>query len=786
MQGPRLYRFFNYEQVTYVPAPVDGWNPDANPWELPETQAAVLDNFLLRPGKIIGRGGFQRAADMSSYGPLNVCGMAVPGQVLLARKSLGAGSVDPWNAPVLGLATSVLASGNTQMLYANAYGVVTIVTAPTADSIIGPRWINFDGLLYGISYDSAGAAVGDAGGSYFMKPLSLYTLSASLQTNKAGPNKTTAVADTAYAGSTNGWNDPMYMANGSGTGPTFTAFGSGGIADYLVATGYGLSIPAGATVSGIEVRITRGTTNGYMKDAHVQLMKAGAVQSAADRASGSQYPVGAQTVIYGGSSDLWGNTWTPADINNAGFGVAYAPEYNGPGTTDAVTMSGADGSAIEVVVYYTITVTTGAPLPTVITAAPHGAFDLKGFQSRIWLLGGIDTPDAGTTHSATSLFFTNPIVAGGGASTADWKDPATGLTNIIKMDDNTADYGVALATVRNGLLILRRNSLWFLKGTSTANYTLAPISTDTGCLDARSVVETDHGVYFLSEKGLMLSDGTKVVNASGSVMYTLQEAIAAEQDAVFTSLGGFLSCAPTSQGQLLVSVGANVGGGHVQTIWSGMYDPSIPKAGAWIRMTSQLWQDDSVAGNEYPAQLIWTRSPRRLYVVGDKYLTSLEDATQGESFLIGSSLFDQVAVRNYVPIPMVWKTKLFPIAGTATNQRRWGQGKRYFLDYAFAVGGALNTGSWTVTPIKADDTSYGAANVLQSTPGNLVSGGSIFNSQVASPAIQRENIDFTSEVDDIGFDVTWGTSGGSSITGAAGIEEIYGIGFEWQKTRERR
>jgi hypothetical protein len=29
-------------------------------------------------------------------------------------------------------------------------------------------------------------------------------------------------------------------------------------------------------------------------------------------------------VTYGSSTDLWGTTWTPADINAAGFGAALA------------------------------------------------------------------------------------------------------------------------------------------------------------------------------------------------------------------------------------------------------------------------------------------------------------------------------------------------------------------------------------------------------------------------------------------------------------------------------
>ena len=95
----------------------------------------------------------------------------------------------------------------------------------------------------------------------------------------------------------------------------------------------------------------------------------------------------------------------------------------------------------------------------------------------------------------------------------------TGLTNKVQMDGDTQDYGVGLATVRNGLIIfLRRSSVYLLKGTTSANYTLIPISQGVGCLDARSIVETDHGVYFIEfARGLMLTNGTTVMDVLRSV-----------------------------------------------------------------------------------------------------------------------------------------------------------------------------------------------------------------------------------------------------------------------------
>ncbi len=57
------------------------------------------------------------------------------------------------------------------------------------------------------------------------------------------------------------------------------------------------------------------------------------------------------TVTYGGSSDLWGETWTPADINAAGFGAAIA-------VTDGLDTAGVDH--ITAKVYFTLCAATPA------------------------------------------------------------------------------------------------------------------------------------------------------------------------------------------------------------------------------------------------------------------------------------------------------------------------------------------------------------------------------------------------------------------------------------------
>ena len=89
-----------------------------------------------------------------------------------------------------------------------------------------------------------------------------------------------------------------------------------------------LQYPAGATINGITVSINRsssGTTAPLIRDNVVSLVKAGTIVGNNLAVTGTDWPNTAATVNYGGISNLWGTTWTPADINNAVFGVVFQP-----------------------------------------------------------------------------------------------------------------------------------------------------------------------------------------------------------------------------------------------------------------------------------------------------------------------------------------------------------------------------------------------------------------------------------------------------------------------------
>jgi len=97
---------------------------------------------------------------------------------------------------------------------------------------------------------------------------------------------------------------------------------SGGESEVLKVTNFGFSLPPIAVVSGISVEIDRhkvaGTT---VTDAALVLTKSNTDTTGSDKASIAPWPTSAAIAYYGGSSDLWGTTWTPSEINASTFGL---------------------------------------------------------------------------------------------------------------------------------------------------------------------------------------------------------------------------------------------------------------------------------------------------------------------------------------------------------------------------------------------------------------------------------------------------------------------------------
>jgi hypothetical protein len=168
------------------------------------------------------------------------------------------------------------------------------------------------------------------------------------------------------------------LANGGGGGSGFSP---------IALTNYGFSIPGTATIDGIEITVEAGFNDAATDDS-VQLLKAGSAAGTAKTIGGGGATAscgGAVSFVRGGAADLWGTTWTPAEINATGFGVLYDQSF---------ANSALDG--VTITVHYTVAgAPTDTPTPTAtLTATPTDTPTPTATPT--------DTPTATPTDTATA------------------------------------------------------------------------------------------------------------------------------------------------------------------------------------------------------------------------------------------------------------------------------------------------------------------------------------------------------------------------------------------------
>jgi hypothetical protein len=162
----------------------------------------------------------------------------------------------------------------------------------------------------------------------------------------AGPRYPTAAATLANAGTSENaeaWASPTFISSDDAGYSSITAatYDSPDISQLLIASAFGFSaeIAAGSTINGITVEIERTNAAGAASDNRVQLAKgttfANLVGSnLADTAT--DWPTIAGIATYGGSGNLWGTTWTEAEVTASSFAVFLSVQADAANTDVAV------------------------------------------------------------------------------------------------------------------------------------------------------------------------------------------------------------------------------------------------------------------------------------------------------------------------------------------------------------------------------------------------------------------------------------------------------------------
>lgn len=171
------------------------------------------------------------------------------------------------------------------------------------------------------------------------------------------------------------WNNPDNAKVSDNAGATLFIDATISITNYLKATNFGFDIPTGAEIEGILVEVERRDT-GSASEYAIKIVKASGTIGTTNKATeGATFPGSYEYKSYGGSSDLWGETWTAEDINNSNFGVVFAVENT---TTSFSTNVYVDH--IRITVYYTEAVSTITGVQT-ITGINTLTFGTTGNQN---------------------------------------------------------------------------------------------------------------------------------------------------------------------------------------------------------------------------------------------------------------------------------------------------------------------------------------------------------------------------------------------------------------------
>lgn len=89
----------------------------------------------------------------------------------------------------------------------------------------------------------------------------------------------------------------------------------------LVATNLGFAIPVDATIDGISVTVEGKTSVAFALVISNALLQLSGGDRGSDLEPSSYLPTSDGNVVIGGASQMWGTTWTPAQVNDTTFGV---------------------------------------------------------------------------------------------------------------------------------------------------------------------------------------------------------------------------------------------------------------------------------------------------------------------------------------------------------------------------------------------------------------------------------------------------------------------------------
>lgn len=364
---------------------------------------------------------------------------------------------------------------------------------------------------------------------------------------------------------------------------------------------------------------------------------------------------------------------------------------------------------------------------------PMYSADIALYAERLFVLGGTE-PNAAAgagTYRPNYLFYSDP-----GGPTTDvltaWQDDVSGLTSQLVVGE-ADDFGVALCPINNGLLILKRRSLWVLRGSGPQTFQIRRFGGSVGCSSAVSAVPWRDGCLFLSDDGLYYFDGSQLTKMS-------------------EKLGALV---PSADGSPLVPIGSEyflTAAGYV------LHAPSR----TWCRFT---WNSSAFTLRSIYTVAVTASGVYTVVACTGSRLVDLTQLVQPTTNELAGIDLSQFGVHPY---SLTWTTGSQRLASFQQQSHV----TRAFLDH-YITDDASPSSSVTV---KGYDDYYDGAPAP-----------TVLNTQFTPPVagstydrVHRESWDVHEEAE------TYALSFSTVPTDTAVVSRFYGAGIEWQPARQQR
>jgi len=308
-----------------------------------------------------------------------------------------------------------------------------------ADGVPGD-YKKFDGTLNALNVTKWGININDVGTLVF------------------GPNDATTAADQSASGAGPGaqgplgcltgtdaldgdaaWNTPSNVSVAGQVTSTILDAVVAPISDSLLVTNFGFNIPSGATISGIVFSFSRKCNATFSaKDFNISVLQGGAAVGT-NHANSHPWPTSLTPMTYGASTDLWGASWTPAQINASNFGLKIQVidvSTNPNDVSNTISVAG----IVTATVYYNVTnspswsnvngsFSNNPASPATATATIGASSDLRngGFGLAPTLTNAVTGIQVAITCSTSGgLINLNPILVKNGLTTGSRKTAVVG------------------------------------------------------------------------------------------------------------------------------------------------------------------------------------------------------------------------------------------------------------------------------------------------------------------------------------------------------------------------